>query len=477
MPRTGVSQAERKALRQFYYSQNPYPRHKACISWFQQKFSRKLGQSTISESLSDNFKYLDDADADALSSHFRNRQTSWPILESILFSWQQKIEYKGGLEHISHGEVASVPIGAEMEMQEVRNVCRQYPDEDIHNMNETGLYWRWAIPKGLSTAAHPGVKKYKSRISLGFCVNATGTDKLPPWLIGKSKVPHALRGVNIEALGTVWKASKKRWINSKIMGDWLKAFYRHIGHQRRILLLLDNFSAHIIGLEIAPPPANIRILLLPKNSTSMYQPLDQGIIQNFKTMYKNQWLAFTIEQYDNGKDPIQLVTLYHTLRWCMRAWIYEVTPSSIYNCFRKSTVVRAVGEGSIVREPAEDLTNLLIAAQMAGNVQAQDARDTDDFVHPADEDFEVEEEASPQDIVDHHTGQTGQEVAPEEDDTVEPPPSVQQALEAIQLLLRYKEHQESVGREELHNLMRMERDLSLTAVKHQKQSTLDSWLG
>ena len=36
---------------------------------------------------------------------------------------------------------------------------------------------------------------------------------------------------------------------------------------------------------MTPPPANIKIQWLPANSTSVYQPLDQGIIMNLKTYY------------------------------------------------------------------------------------------------------------------------------------------------------------------------------------------------
>ena len=96
MPRIGISDADRKALRQFYYRSKPYPRHKDCIDWFQQKYGRKIAQSTVSESLSDGFKHLDDTESPN-SNAYRQRQALWPILEAILFSWQQKIEYRSGL--------------------------------------------------------------------------------------------------------------------------------------------------------------------------------------------------------------------------------------------------------------------------------------------------------------------------------------------------------------------------------------------
>jgi len=58
------------------------------------------------------------------------------------------------------------------------------------------------------------------------------------------------------------------------MLEWLQAFYIHIGTARQILLTMYNFLAHITALELTPPPPNIRISWLPKNSTSQFQSLN-----------------------------------------------------------------------------------------------------------------------------------------------------------------------------------------------------------
>ena len=47
-------------------------------------------------------------------------------------------------------------------------------------------------------------------------------------------------------------------MNTAVMIDWLKAFYRYIGN-RIDLLAMDNFSAYYTSLELCPPPTNIRI--------------------------------------------------------------------------------------------------------------------------------------------------------------------------------------------------------------------------
>ena len=71
------------------------------------------------------------------------------------------------------------------------------------------------------------------------------------------------------------------------MVEWLQAFYRHIG-SRSVILTMDNLKAHINAIEQSPPPSNIHVIWLPKNSTSVFQPLDQGIINNLKVHYRKQ---------------------------------------------------------------------------------------------------------------------------------------------------------------------------------------------
>ena len=58
------------------------------------------------------------------------------------------------------------------------------------------------------------------------------------------------------------------------MKEWLLAFYSLIDPGRSVLLLMDNLKAHITGVEMAPPPLNIRIQWLPPNAISLYQPLN-----------------------------------------------------------------------------------------------------------------------------------------------------------------------------------------------------------
>ena len=84
--RKPLSDAERQAVRRFYQNTKPTPKQAAISAWFESEYSRKLPQSTISDTLSTKYAYLDIA-TKASSTAFRQRPGKWPLLEKILFSW------------------------------------------------------------------------------------------------------------------------------------------------------------------------------------------------------------------------------------------------------------------------------------------------------------------------------------------------------------------------------------------------------
>src|SRR4051812_10660570 len=111
-------------------------------------------------------------------------------------------------------------------MRAIRTLCGEYVEEDIFNMDETGLYWRQSPSSGLSPRARPGRKKDKNRISVICCCNFLGSQRFPLWIVGRAARPYALRNVNIEALDIQWRPNAKAWMNTVLIKDWLQAFYR-----------------------------------------------------------------------------------------------------------------------------------------------------------------------------------------------------------------------------------------------------------
>jgi hypothetical protein len=65
--------------------------------------------------------------------------------------------------------------------------------------------------------------------------------------------------------------------------QWLNKIMR--GKRRKVLLLIDNFSGHELTVQLVGGKTgflNVRIEWLLPNTTSKWQPIDQGIITSFK---------------------------------------------------------------------------------------------------------------------------------------------------------------------------------------------------
>ena len=103
----------------------------------------------------------------------------------------------------------------------------------------------------LDTAQHKEGKKDKARITAAMCCNATGTDRMPIWYIGRAAQPTCFRTARIrglDSLGAKWRSNPTAWIDHSIMVEWLRWFDNRVN--RRVLLLLDNFSAHKLAVRI-----------------------------------------------------------------------------------------------------------------------------------------------------------------------------------------------------------------------------------
>ena len=150
--------------------------------------------------------------------------------------------------------------------------------EQIYNADETGLLWKCLLQRTLVSCCEklaPGFKKAKDRLTVLGCMNATGTHKLKPVLIGKSVKPRCFKNVNMDALPVIYKSQRNAWMNSEIFAEWfskelLPAVKRHQRLQNirspKALLLIDNIVLHIpmiLAAMMVLLPACFFLLTLP----------------------------------------------------------------------------------------------------------------------------------------------------------------------------------------------------------------------
>ena len=133
-----------------------------------------------------------------------------------------------------------------------------------------------------------GFKMHKDRVTLLLAGNAYGDAKLKPVLVHRSKCPRALKSCNKEMLPVIWKHNKRAWITRVEFIDWFSNYFvpfvsdynARNNLNNKALLILDNFPGHPTSICNMHP--HIKVIFLPPNTTSLIQPMDQGIIAALK---------------------------------------------------------------------------------------------------------------------------------------------------------------------------------------------------
>ncbi|GBC30355.1 tigger transposable element-derived protein 4-like [Rhizophagus irregularis DAOM 181602=DAOM 197198] len=202
----------------------------------------------------------------------------------------------------------------------------------------------------------PSQKKDKTRVTVILGVNATGTDKLKPWVIGNLKRLRPLSKVNLERLPVYYRGNPKAWMNSLVFEKVLCEMDRRFKIQdKKILLLIDNalshFDSHYLpALEIEQNDddnasnenqtfrgcdgrvggsrgrsghsgdsyhdesggyqldiswiqlTHVEVVFLPSNTTSHLQPLDAGIIASFKNYFKRKFCRHMLDLFEEDRD-------------------------------------------------------------------------------------------------------------------------------------------------------------------------------
>ncbi|KAF9182358.1 hypothetical protein BGZ50_004965 [Haplosporangium sp. Z 11] len=126
------------------------------------------------------------------------------------------------------GKASSVDLEAiKPELQRIMERLDRYELDDIYNCDESGLYLKWMSHWTLDYIKVAGAKAGKAdRVSVLFCTNATGSDKRKPFVLNNL--------------------------------------------YRKIALILGNAPGYLIvaDSEVLAQTLNIKIITLPKNSTS-----------------------------------------------------------------------------------------------------------------------------------------------------------------------------------------------------------------
>ena len=164
-------------------------------------------------------------------------------------------------------------------------ILSKYKLDEIYNADEFGLFFRMQPNKSLNlrSEACTGGKHSKIRLTGMAAANAM-EDKIPMFVIGKSKSPRCFKGV--KHLPCRYRNQNKSWMDSVLFEEWIREMdTKFTKEKKKVALIIDNCPAHptIDNLK------SIELIFLPPYTTS-------------KAYYKSLVLQSLVVAMDKGSD-------------------------------------------------------------------------------------------------------------------------------------------------------------------------------
>ena len=179
-------------------------------------------------------------------------------------------------------EVSTTIIQAWIE--QLPELCQDYEPWNILNLDELGLFFKALPEKGLAekTKKSKGGKKSKQRMIVMFIVASDGSFVFEPTATWRSKLPPCSKSLKDASrpMPVHYFSNKKAWMNLDIMESILQRPDRRINQEKwKVILFWDNATCHPETAQAGLK--NIKLVFLPKNTTSRLQPFDAALIGNF----------------------------------------------------------------------------------------------------------------------------------------------------------------------------------------------------
>ncbi|GFY03533.1 tigger transposable element-derived protein 2 [Trichonephila clavipes] len=164
---------------------------------------------------------------------------------------------------------------------------------------------------------------------------------LKPLLINKSLRPRAVKGTDIKQLPVHWMANPNAWMTTAIFKEWfnncfvpeVEAYMKEKSLDFKVLLIVDNAASHP---QLEHP--NVQLVFLPPNTTSLIQPLHQGIIATFKKYYIKTTYKFILNKLENESLTVKDVWKQFSIFDCLihaASASAQIRPRTLNACWKK----------------------------------------------------------------------------------------------------------------------------------------------
>ena len=228
-------------------------------------------------------------------------------------------------------------------------------------------------------------------------------------------------------------------MSSELFEEWIKEIDRKFSVQKRkVALIIDNCPAH----PNVPNLNWVELIFLPPNTTSITQPMDQGVIRSLKAKYRSLAVKKQIAALEKGKEMPKF-SILTAMFMLTKAW-NSIPDQTFINCFNKSdeTVERAINdeddpfrgldtEEDVMENVKDDLDLLMTKFNVDFDITADELVDMD-------LDVCITNKSSDEDIIAEISGHDAEEESDEEEvsDYVTKL-SFNDAMDAITLLENY----------------------------------------
>ena len=123
----------------------------------------------------------------------------------------------------------------------------------------------------------------------------------------------------------------------------------------KIALLIDNCPVHPSVSDLT----NVRLVFQPPNTTSVLQPMDQGVIRSLKAHYRGTVVRRLCRALDKTKT-LPKISILQAMKILVSSW-EAVSAQTIVNCFRKAGITSKAQNAAITDadDPFSDLKESL----------------------------------------------------------------------------------------------------------------------
>ena len=393
-------------------------------------------------------------------------------------SWIDRFKQRKGIVFRSicgESAVVNMETVSEWRTTKLPELLSQYAPRDVFNADETGLFYKAMPNRTLQLKGEKchGGKLSKERITVLPVVNMDGSEKLKLFVIGKFQNPRCFK--NVKSLPVEYHANKKAWMTGELFTNSIRKLDKTMKKQgRKILMLVDNCAAHpkIQTLE------NVKLAFLPPNTTSVLQPMDQGIIYNLKFRYRQKLIRRYIECLEKKSDPS--INLLTAIRLINASW-REVTPTCIRNFYAKAGFVAPIDNPDAASDGDSDDDDDVPLCDLRALWRQSDCSDAtfNDYVE-VDSEIVTSRAMSDDEIVsavkERYDSESSQDEDTEASDDGEPatgpPPSYDRARGYIDGLVRYLEATDNVTDDYFNGLLKLGQFIDQAHVRDKRQSTI-----